>query len=156
MIATTPAGAGQEARIQRKHGVVTLLPYLWPKGQLEMRVRVLGALAALACAKAATVYVPLLYRDSIDALTRQGVDDIIAQGRKGYEVETKAGKKASFRIAYEQDVQDVGNRAAWAAKQNQLSFAAGTLILHLTVEVGNKEENLAKAKDIAVEVADSV
>ncbi len=42
-----------------------------------MRLRVLGALFALACAKAATVYVPLLYRDAIDALTRQGVDDII-------------------------------------------------------------------------------
>ena len=64
-------------REPRKHGVLTLLPYLWPRGQLEMRLRVLGALAALACAKAATVYVPLLYRDAIDALTRQGVDDII-------------------------------------------------------------------------------
>jgi len=44
---------------------------------MEIRLRVLGALLALACAKAATVYVPLLYRDAIDALTRQGVDDII-------------------------------------------------------------------------------
>ncbi len=77
MTATTPTGVEKVPREPRKHGVLTLLPYLWPRDRLEMRLRVLGALAALACAKAATVYVPLLYRDSIDALTRQGVDDVI-------------------------------------------------------------------------------
>jgi ATP-binding cassette subfamily B protein len=75
--ATTSARSEEASDRPRKHGVKTLLPYLWPPGQVEIRLRVLGALFALACAKAATVYVPLLYRDAIDALTRQGVDDII-------------------------------------------------------------------------------
>lgn len=77
MTATTPTRSEEASDRPRKHGVKTLLPYLWPPGQTEIRLRVLGALFALACAKAATVYVPLLYRDAIDALTRQGVDDII-------------------------------------------------------------------------------
>ena len=77
MTATTSARSEEASDRPRKHGVKTLLPYLWPPGQVEIRLRVLGALFALACAKAATVYVPLLYRDAIDALTRQGVDDII-------------------------------------------------------------------------------
>jgi len=48
--------------------VHTLLPYLWPKGQTEMRVRVLVALACLALAKVATVYTPILYKQAVDLI----------------------------------------------------------------------------------------
>jgi len=44
------------------------LPYLWPEGEWGLRVRVLLALACLVAAKVAIVYVPIFYRDAIDAL----------------------------------------------------------------------------------------
>jgi len=49
--------------------IATLLPYLWPKGQLELRARVVIALGCLALAKVATVYVPLLYKQAVDLIS---------------------------------------------------------------------------------------
>lgn len=44
------------------------LPYLWPEGQWGLRVRVVLAIACLVAAKVALVFVPIFYRDAIDAL----------------------------------------------------------------------------------------
>lgn len=49
----------------------TLLPYLWPAGRWDLRIRVLIALMLLAGAKVAVVYVPFLYKAAIDALDRE-------------------------------------------------------------------------------------
>ncbi|HEY0835105.1 MAG TPA: ABC transporter ATP-binding protein/permease [Azospirillum sp.] len=46
-----------------------LVPYLWPRGATEMRVRVVIAMLLLVGAKAANVYVPLFYKEAVDALT---------------------------------------------------------------------------------------
>jgi ATP-binding cassette subfamily B protein len=46
----------------------SLLPYLWPKGETGLRVRVVLSLACLVVAKLATVYVPILYKRAVDAL----------------------------------------------------------------------------------------
>jgi ATP-binding cassette, subfamily B, heavy metal transporter len=46
----------------------SLLPYLWPSNSIEMRVRVVVAMACLTVAKLANVYVPILYKRAIDAL----------------------------------------------------------------------------------------
>lgn len=46
----------------------TLFPYLWPPGKTGLKVRVVAALLCLFAAKAATVYVPLIYKQAIDAL----------------------------------------------------------------------------------------
>jgi len=48
-----------------------LTPYLWPANAPRTRARVLLALALLASAKLATVYVPLLYRRMVDMLADQ-------------------------------------------------------------------------------------
>jgi ABC-type transport system involved in Fe-S cluster assembly fused permease/ATPase subunit len=48
--------------------VVDLLPYLWPKGETGVRVRVVLATCCLVLAKIATVYVPLVYSRAVDAL----------------------------------------------------------------------------------------
>ncbi|MFQ5953736.1 MAG: ABCB family ABC transporter ATP-binding protein/permease [Kiloniellales bacterium] len=45
-----------------------LLPYLWPRGALEMRVRVCIAVGFLVAAKAVNVYVPIFYKQAVDAL----------------------------------------------------------------------------------------
>ncbi|WP_404426926.1 ABCB family ABC transporter ATP-binding protein/permease [Thalassospira australica] len=50
-------------------GVVkTFLPYLWPRGEFELKVRVVIALLFLVGAKVANVYVPVLYKYAVDAL----------------------------------------------------------------------------------------
>ena len=46
-----------------------MLPYLWPAGEPGLRRRVVLALAMLAAAKATTVYVPIILRDAVDALS---------------------------------------------------------------------------------------
>jgi ATP-binding cassette, subfamily B, heavy metal transporter len=46
-----------------------LLPYLWPKGYPEIKFRVVTGLVLLAAAKGATVYVPVLYKLAVDALS---------------------------------------------------------------------------------------
>lgn len=46
-----------------------LLPYLWPRGETELRVRVVVALLFLAAGKTATVIVPLLYKQAVDILS---------------------------------------------------------------------------------------
>ncbi|HYG91666.1 MAG TPA: ABC transporter ATP-binding protein/permease [Azospirillum sp.] len=46
-----------------------LLPYLWPRDSVEMRVRVVVAFLFLIAAKAATVVIPIYFKQAIDALT---------------------------------------------------------------------------------------
>ncbi|HET6360894.1 MAG TPA: ABC transporter ATP-binding protein/permease [Gemmatimonadota bacterium] len=47
----------------------TLLPYLWPKGEPGLRARVVLSLLCLLVAKLGAVYVPILYKGAVDALT---------------------------------------------------------------------------------------
>lgn len=47
----------------------TLTIYLWPKGRPDLKLRVVCAVVFLIMAKAINVYVPFLYKQSIDALT---------------------------------------------------------------------------------------
>jgi ATP-binding cassette subfamily B protein len=56
----------------------SLLPYLWPKGEPGLRARVVLSLACLFVAKLATVYVPILYKGAVDALTPEGAGAAIA------------------------------------------------------------------------------
>ena len=69
---------GQRRRIDRVSevgfkdelkAVSKLLPYLWPRNSTELRVRVGIAVGLLIVAKTCTVYVPMLYKHAVDALT---------------------------------------------------------------------------------------
>ena len=44
-------------------------PYLWPKGDLSGRIRVVLALLALVCAKLLSVVTPFIYKGAVDSLT---------------------------------------------------------------------------------------
>ncbi|HEY7470792.1 MAG TPA: ABC transporter ATP-binding protein/permease [Gemmatimonadota bacterium] len=55
----------------------TLLPYLWPKGEPGLRARVVLSLACLLVAKLATVYVPILYKRAVDALTPEAAGALL-------------------------------------------------------------------------------
>ncbi|MBO1016935.1 ABC transporter ATP-binding protein/permease [Achromobacter sp. SD115] len=60
-----------DTRPERRGGfstLRTLFPYLWPPGETGLKARVVAALLCLFAAKAATVYVPLLYKQAIDQL----------------------------------------------------------------------------------------
>lgn len=52
--------------------VRNLLPYLWAPGRVDLRVRVVLALAFLVLAKLIGVYVPFLFKDAVDALAPEG------------------------------------------------------------------------------------
>ncbi len=60
--------SGPQGRRQYRT-LLLLLPYLWPQGNLEIRGRVLLAMVFLIGAKAATVYVPFLYKEAVDLLS---------------------------------------------------------------------------------------
>ncbi len=57
--------------------IISLLPYLWPKHELALRVRLVLATIAMVLAKVATVYVPILYAHAVDQLTHKTADAII-------------------------------------------------------------------------------
>jgi|SRR5579884_212003 len=54
-----------------------LLPYLWPRDSLELRLRVVAALALLASAKAVNIFIPLLYKHAVDALSGKSPAGIV-------------------------------------------------------------------------------
>ena len=62
-----PASLRQDGAVIR-----ALMPYLWPKGQVDMKARVVTAMVLLVAAKLATVFVPVLYKLAIDILTEPG------------------------------------------------------------------------------------
>ena len=75
------ADAAEQPGFQQElRAVRALTPYLWPAGQLELKVRVLLALALLVAAKLTTVFVPLVYKVAVDALTGQGAAGDAAGG----------------------------------------------------------------------------
>ncbi|OZI24059.1 metal ABC transporter permease [Bordetella genomosp. 9] len=45
-------------------------PYLWPAGRNDLKLRVIAAVVFLFLAKAATVYIPILYKSAVDALNQ--------------------------------------------------------------------------------------
>ena len=48
-------------------------PYLWPRGNPGLKLRVVLALAALLISKLIAVYVPVLYKGAVDGLANEGV-----------------------------------------------------------------------------------
>jgi ATP-binding cassette, subfamily B, heavy metal transporter len=47
----------------------SLLPFLWPKGEWSIKARVVLAVIFLIASKIAVVWVPIFYKDAVDALT---------------------------------------------------------------------------------------
>ena len=65
--------------LERKLGIRTIIrvvPYLWPKGQPEIKYRVIFSMLALILSKIIAVYTPLIYRDTVNALSDQGVGEL--------------------------------------------------------------------------------
>src|SRR6188768_2205103 len=47
-------------------------PYLWPRNSLELRARVVLALALLIAGKLVTIVTPFFYKHAVDALSAPG------------------------------------------------------------------------------------
>ncbi len=61
---SSPAGSKGQLRT-----LLTLLPYLWPAGHWSLRARVFVAFGLMVLSKLTNVYVPIFYRDIVNALT---------------------------------------------------------------------------------------
>lgn len=46
-----------------------LLPYLWPKGRRDLKIRVLISIFCLILAKVATVYIPIFFGETVDSFS---------------------------------------------------------------------------------------
>jgi ATP-binding cassette subfamily B protein len=69
------------ARPAEQHGrtLISILPYLWPRGEAELRARVVLSVICLILAKAANVLVPIAYARAVDALApKDGVGALMA------------------------------------------------------------------------------
>jgi ATP-binding cassette, subfamily B, heavy metal transporter len=70
---TGEAGGPSDAR----RTIATLLPFVWPKGAPGLRMRVVVACFCLVAAKIATVYVPIIFKKLVDALTEAPGDLVV-------------------------------------------------------------------------------
>ncbi|MEZ5648167.1 MAG: ABC transporter ATP-binding protein/permease [Alphaproteobacteria bacterium] len=57
--------------------VRSLWPYLWPRGETEMKLRVIIAMLLLVAGKLANVYVPIVYKHAIDAISGSKTQDAL-------------------------------------------------------------------------------
>jgi ATP-binding cassette subfamily B protein len=82
-----PADPLQVSGVQaagESRALLRLLPYLWPAGRPEIRVRVLSAVALLVGAKLATIVIPLFYKQAVDALSGAGGAEIALSVAVGF------------------------------------------------------------------------
>jgi hypothetical protein len=64
---------------------------------------------------------------------------------------------ATFTVHFDRQVPGVGQAAAWSSKLHQFSVAAGTRILHVSVDVsGDVDTDLEHATALARRVADAL
>jgi ATP-binding cassette, subfamily B, heavy metal transporter len=65
-----PAAAVQNQESQQHEAILKyLLPFVWPKGRTDLRLRLVLAAIALVAAKVVTIAMPLAYKQAVDALT---------------------------------------------------------------------------------------
>jgi len=64
--------------------LLSLLPYLWPRGRTEIRLRVTAALVMLVGAKLATIVIPLFYKQAVDALSGAGGAEVVLSVAVGF------------------------------------------------------------------------
>jgi ABC-type transport system involved in Fe-S cluster assembly fused permease/ATPase subunit len=63
------AGGAKGTLVDGLRALRGLIPYLWPRDSLELRLRVIAALTLLAGAKAINIAVPFLYKHAVDTLS---------------------------------------------------------------------------------------
>ena len=66
-----PAAESETPEAPQNHWktLKTLSRHLWPKGRSDLRARVVLAMLFLLGARLVSVYVPVIYKDAVDALS---------------------------------------------------------------------------------------
>lgn len=89
-----------------------------------------------------------------DAVAR--FEQIVGQLGAGITTEVR-GEQHTTRVEYEDWIDGVGDRAAWAPKLSQLSVAANGVLFHVGVQASpDAAENRAKAIELARQVAQAL
>ena len=91
---TAPHDTTKRSARQAGKTIKTLLPYLWPKGEPNLKLRVVLAMLFLAASKVFNVYVPILYKHAVDALGGG------ASGQISNEATIAAGVPIAIILAY--------------------------------------------------------
>jgi len=81
-------------------GVKDLLPHLWSRIGWDLRARVGAALACLVVAKLANVYVPILFKGMVDALSPKiGIEGAATAGVAGLAIAVPVGLLLAYGLA---------------------------------------------------------
>ncbi|HAK61747.1 MAG TPA: metal ABC transporter permease [Alphaproteobacteria bacterium] len=74
------AGNGAETPVPENQWktLQTIIPYLWPAGRKDLRIRVIFAVVLLLASKIVTVYVPFLFKAAVDSLNQWGAANAAA------------------------------------------------------------------------------
>ena len=71
MVPTSNYNSAKTGRTNNDWNTIkTLMPYLWPAKDWNIKTRVIAALGCLALAKIATVMVPVFYKDAVDLISQ--------------------------------------------------------------------------------------
>ena len=98
-----PQSVEAQARRSGWRTIRSVSPYLWPAGNIGMRLRVTAALLCLAFAKLVTVGTPFLYKSAVDSLAPTGEGTaglLVAIGAIGLTVAYGAAR--IFSVGFEQ------------------------------------------------------
>ena len=101
MTADSPVSAGRFSRQRDIKTIRALLPYLWPRGATELRLRVVIALTFLAVAKLINVCVPFFYKWAVDALSGEAAAAVVLPGRDSVSRNIKNDIRGIRRITNE-------------------------------------------------------
>jgi len=87
-------------RVGQWQGVKNLLPHLWSRIGWDLRTRVGAALACLVVAKLANVYVPILFKHMVDALSpKVGAEAAAAGGVAATAIAVPVGLLLAYGLA---------------------------------------------------------
>lgn len=93
-------------------------------------------------------------RSAADAVAR--LEQVVGRLKAGITTEVR-GEQHTSRVEYEDRIDGVGDRAAWAPKLSQLSVAAKGVLFHVGVDAfPGAADNQAKAIELARRVAQAL
>jgi ATP-binding cassette, subfamily B, heavy metal transporter len=82
-LASMASAGTQQAKIEGKSGFGALwrfLPMLWPKGEFELKLRVVAALLLVLAGKAAVLLMPFAYKAIVDGMSGRGTPFAVVAG----------------------------------------------------------------------------
>ncbi len=116
------AGAPKGTLMDGLRALRGLIPYLWPRDSLELRLRVIAALALLAGAKAINIAVPFLYKHAVDTLSgKSGLVVVPVMLIVAYGMARGSARRASTSCATPSSPRSSSVRsAAWRCRRSAI------------------------------------